>query len=822
MSVVTRAKAKAKPPTSLHKGPIPSTSTVSKPLTRSQRTSERSVRQNYNLNEDKTIKKKLDQCDRESPISFKLTGGGLRLWCQTGAYEILKEAVQKWYNNQDSTKAFLTKKEDKHGSIVEITYRITKSADGSHLYSVNMYHTKSSALVNGRHLEVFMEKELPAVLHLLKANKAALEKINKSYKNLLLEHQAAIITPPTTEAPDDSGGNEFENETALESAEATQLCLLCEKPCLHDGVWCDTCENWIHYECEGLADPTVIRELEEDDNDQYECHSCIVLKNPTITPSNAISNSSDAPTSTNASRAAPKTVAMAACTVSSISGNTSKVPQHIDTHRKEVQSAHLSTSRNDLQAPLITQHIPPDTANQDESETSSKHQNSKSLPPVAETETIPDSPSHSQTPQPTIINSSLVTLDQLSKEKQQRRHREKVTEPKSKTSPPSEDDTRSLEREKELRVKEKQLQTREKLLKQQERDNSEVIQQLAVAKAYILKLEDNLKALREENRLIRLKLLTSSEQLNENLKDTQTGHGKCCHHQPVSTASTTQFQKLDLELLLMKTESSVRHASVMEEQRKQSLLLTDILSLMKSDQYRQTSHSTAHHREPVCTPEYDRIPNKPHRRRKRNVKPATYQYPTKTTEAEYPLRRPARKAIIDYNHGPLIFEYNHCSPTLCSEILDLDNTRSPEHEDSPDLYPQSHGAEPSLEVLPNLSPQSRCTEKEIINLAVVPGVGGEGAAVLTQLYEPDVEVISPHATQEKLLNPVDLPVKNLEEDQSMPNPNIPKSYNNIRVGPELNVENFKSVICEKQPQNSFLDYRKLEDPPNLSVLQLLM
>ena len=104
--------------------------------------------------------------------------------------------MQKWYNNQDSTNAPLTEKEDKHGRIVETTYRITKSADGNHLYSVNMYHTKSSALVNGRHLEVFMEKELPAVLHLLKANKAALEKINKSYKNLLLEHQAAINTYP--------------------------------------------------------------------------------------------------------------------------------------------------------------------------------------------------------------------------------------------------------------------------------------------------------------------------------------------------------------------------------------------------------------------------------------------------------------------------------------------------------------------------------------------------------------------------------------------------------------------------------------------------
>ena len=131
---------------------------------------------------------------------------------------------------------------------------------------------------------------------------------------------------------------------------------------------------------------------------------------------------------------------------------------------------------------------------------------------MAETESIPDSASHNQTPQPTIADSSLATLDQLSKEKQQRRHREKATEPKSKNPSPSEDETRSLDREKELRVKEKQLQTREKLLKQQERDNSEVIQQLAVAKAYILKLEDNLKALKEENRLIRLKLLTSSEQ----------------------------------------------------------------------------------------------------------------------------------------------------------------------------------------------------------------------------------------------------------------------------------------------------------------------
>ena len=226
--------------------------------------------QQYQLHQNKAIKKKAQYCNRREPIKFNSTGGGLRFYCQTGLYEVLKTTLPEWLTNtkyKDNTQ--LTEKTDKGGNVVETFISIGRNP---RLYTINLYHTTSSGLVNGNALETFCKEDFPKMLNLVENLDININEINKKCKDSLDRHmcihgareeQSVDRVRKQLKQYDNSTENESKvveiDPSHREECDTNQtpevtdwLCLICQKSCESKSVLCERGDHWIHYACAGL------------------------------------------------------------------------------------------------------------------------------------------------------------------------------------------------------------------------------------------------------------------------------------------------------------------------------------------------------------------------------------------------------------------------------------------------------------------------------------------------------------------------------------------------------------------------------------------
>ncbi|KAH3737520.1 hypothetical protein DPMN_044113 [Dreissena polymorpha] len=116
----------------------------------------------YTLNLKKSLQKKLDSTDQDDVIIYE-TGGGFRLLLNTGMYELFKIAADQFFtNNTLQFKCCKVPVHDRQGNLVETQYKLSSGRQG--IYTLNLYHTKSSCLINGENAHQFTEIHLPAML----------------------------------------------------------------------------------------------------------------------------------------------------------------------------------------------------------------------------------------------------------------------------------------------------------------------------------------------------------------------------------------------------------------------------------------------------------------------------------------------------------------------------------------------------------------------------------------------------------------------------------------------------------------------------------
>lgn len=139
---------------------------------------------NYKLNEELAMKKKLASTERDD-IEIQHTNGGLRIFLNAGAYELLKEAVDAYYIESYEKTHRKIPVHDQNGSLVETRYKIAMGK--KHFYTLNMYHTKCSCLINGKKTDVFIKTDLPNILrsiqYALKLNDLSVTDVNENVKN---------------------------------------------------------------------------------------------------------------------------------------------------------------------------------------------------------------------------------------------------------------------------------------------------------------------------------------------------------------------------------------------------------------------------------------------------------------------------------------------------------------------------------------------------------------------------------------------------------------------------------------------------------------
>ncbi|KAK6191027.1 hypothetical protein SNE40_002777 [Patella caerulea] len=128
------------------------------------------------------------------------TGGGLRLFMSTGHYHEFRRVTTVYYKHLKKHNEMNLEFQDlADANNIPYTTIIRASISkrlASWRYTVNLYHTTLSALVNGSHEEVFYNEHLPEILALMDSQRV--ENLNKNVQNCLMSN--APVT--TLKVPD--------------------------------------------------------------------------------------------------------------------------------------------------------------------------------------------------------------------------------------------------------------------------------------------------------------------------------------------------------------------------------------------------------------------------------------------------------------------------------------------------------------------------------------------------------------------------------------------------------------------------------------------
>lgn len=158
------------------KKPVENCVSLTSPATQNGSCEERK----YELRMEKAMVNKLNATDRPD-VEVEMTGGGLRMLWSAGMYELIKMAADEYFLRDDiGGKKTIAK--DKVGNVVEVKYKVPVDQSKHIHYCLNMYHTRSSCLINGKGLSTFVQTDIQQLLQLVQ-NKLSMENSSVSQVN---------------------------------------------------------------------------------------------------------------------------------------------------------------------------------------------------------------------------------------------------------------------------------------------------------------------------------------------------------------------------------------------------------------------------------------------------------------------------------------------------------------------------------------------------------------------------------------------------------------------------------------------------------------
>ena len=120
-------------------------------------------------------------------------GNNLRIFCSTTAFEGVKQIIENTVSKIN--KIEYIRNEDQEGRLYSESIRVREkqSRRNQVIYTVNIYRTKSSLLINGPQMQKFILEVIPIVQLWALENKSAIDisdqKLKKILSKLKIEHQ---------------------------------------------------------------------------------------------------------------------------------------------------------------------------------------------------------------------------------------------------------------------------------------------------------------------------------------------------------------------------------------------------------------------------------------------------------------------------------------------------------------------------------------------------------------------------------------------------------------------------------------------------------
>ena len=270
----------------------------------------------YELNIDRTLKAKLDAC-KTVEVNYEIKRGGITGTLDTANFELLRAACTSFYKSMrtEEGRCVINISEDKkRKAVVQQTYKFTRSCENDATgYTLNLYPTRNSLLLNGKDTDTFIDAHLPAI-HALMCQTArdwevsSAETLNhilsEQFKHILESRQLKKsetqtgpqpstlknTLPYASTSPKPSSGLNGNAQPFLPSADLPPTsppvsphlsqdtqgdikCLKCRRNCMGRSAYCETGGHWIHYYCDRLTKEEEKR-LHTDQGFIYVCKSC--------------------------------------------------------------------------------------------------------------------------------------------------------------------------------------------------------------------------------------------------------------------------------------------------------------------------------------------------------------------------------------------------------------------------------------------------------------------------------------------------------------------------------------------------------------------
>ena len=230
----------------------------------------RTRQKDYALSIEKSLVKKLEATRRNASIEYQMTGGGLKGMMDTASYELMKRAIEQYYVDfpKERGTVRIDKDIDQKGAVVASVIRVF-SAD-THLYTINLYHTRCTFLVNGKKVDEFLSVDIPKVHELLNnvvldgkaIDLGALNQIMAHQLQQAIERQSSMVNESTVK------------KCPRSITDKDNECFKCKRNLKSRATWCDTGMHWIHYNCERLSEEEIRKIQAEPDSEAYTCKLC--------------------------------------------------------------------------------------------------------------------------------------------------------------------------------------------------------------------------------------------------------------------------------------------------------------------------------------------------------------------------------------------------------------------------------------------------------------------------------------------------------------------------------------------------------------------
>lgn len=226
----------------------------------------------YILNIDKCLYKKL-QATKRQKVEYAVKGGGIVAMLDAVTFEMFRYACNEYFSIPDTQilNVHRDNATDGGGNIVQHTYTVHLHSGKS--YTMNLYLTKCSMLINGKATMTFMDEHLPHIHRMMSSTTVLGISVNIKTLNDLLASQLqkiivdrGLLTLKTPKPPRMNINSDTDNNEDIS-------CVKCNRNCRKRAVQCNSCKRWMHYHCTKIED-SEIQDIETIRSYVFTCVTC--------------------------------------------------------------------------------------------------------------------------------------------------------------------------------------------------------------------------------------------------------------------------------------------------------------------------------------------------------------------------------------------------------------------------------------------------------------------------------------------------------------------------------------------------------------------